>query len=95
MKLDWAENEDWFTMELEERIALVKSAVTMADVAELCGYEVDNDKIRPPWNEVERTPSTHIYDEHFYDYATGRHGDVFDFLHEVEAATGETPRPVA
>jgi hypothetical protein len=40
VKLDWADPEDWNPLPLEEKIALVKSAVTMVDLVELCGRDV-------------------------------------------------------
>lgn len=74
---DWAEDE-------RPTLELVKSMVTLPEVVELLGYEIEGGKIRPPWNPDERTPSCHIYEDHFYDYATGRHGDVVDFVQAIE-----------
>lgn len=90
---DWEDNSDFFGLPVAEQTAVLKTAVTMTDVAELCGYDVDRSgKIRPPWNRIERTPSTHIYEDHYFDYGSGRYGDVFDFLGEIELAEG-APAP--
>jgi hypothetical protein len=86
---DWSDDEDWFAVPRDERAAIVKTAVSMPEVAELCGYDVaSGDKIRPPWNPTERTPSTHLYEDHFYDYGSGRHGDLFDWIREEDVAQG-------
>jgi hypothetical protein len=67
----------------EERptIELVKQTVTVAEVAELLGFEPDSSgKITSPWNPDERTPSCHLYEDHFHDFSTGKHGDVIDLV---------------
>jgi hypothetical protein len=77
---DWAEERP--------TIELVKATVTVPEVAQLLGYDVDaGDKIPSPWNPEERTPSCHLYDDHFYDYSTGKGGDCIDLLmlHDPEA----------
>lgn len=90
-KFDWEDSEDWRALSVSEKAALLKSAVSMTDVVELCGHDVDKDKVRPPWNPVERTPSTHLYEDHFYDYGSGRHGDIFDWISEESIAESGQP----
>ena len=86
-KLDWTDRDEWYAVPFEEKIDIIKSAVTLPDVVEMFGYDLERgDKIRPPWNAGERTASTHIYEDHFYDYSSGKHGDVFDFMKEVDLA---------
>lgn len=75
----WEDDELWRELSLGDKIELVRSAVSMTEIAELLGIELDpNDKFRPPWNQTERTPSCQLYDDHFYDFASGRHGDFID-----------------
>lgn len=71
--------------DMKPTIELVKSTVTMIEVCEMLGFEPDrNDKIRPPWNEAERTPSCHVYEDHWFDYSTGKGGDFVDFLQAID-----------
>lgn len=85
-KLDWSDPDEWKALDMAEKLAAIKSAVTVAEVVELLGIEIENDKIASPWNPGERTPSCHIYDDHFYDYATGNHGDLFDLWQALNTA---------
>lgn len=74
---------DW--TDEQPTLELVKQTVTMAEVAEMLGYDPDlNDKIRPPWNEQERTPSCQLYEDHFFDFASGRWGDFVDFIQAID-----------
>jgi hypothetical protein len=73
--------EDWDSLSVPEKVEAMKQTVTVPEVAELLGLEVGFDgKIVSPFNPDERTPSCHLYDDHFYDYSTGRWGDLFDLL---------------
>lgn len=92
MKFDWEDPEDWNSLSVPEKAAMLKTTVTMTDLVELCGHDVTKDKVRPPWNPTERTPSTHLYEDHFYDYGSGKHGDLFDWIAEEDIASGEEPR---
>lgn len=77
--------EDLDLDEMWPTIDLVKQTVTMVEIAEMLGYEADmNDKVRPPWNEGERTPSCQLYEDHWYDFSSGKHGDFVDFIKEVD-----------
>jgi hypothetical protein len=79
--------EGWHELEFLEQIAALKATVTVPDVAQLLGLEADEgDKIPSPWNPTERTPSCHLYEDHFYDYASGRGGDIFDLVIAVNPA---------
>jgi hypothetical protein len=65
----------------------IKRTVTMAEVLRICGMP-DPDrshKIRSLANPTEKTPSLHVYEFDWYDYATGQGGDQISF---VQAATG-------
>tara|TARA_R110002073_G_scaffold1632_6_gene11427 strand:- start:157 stop:1005 length:849 start_codon:yes stop_codon:yes gene_type:complete len=76
-------NEDF--EEVRPTVDLVKQTITMVEVAEMLGYDPDrNDKIRPPWNESENTPSCHIYEDHWFDYSTGKGGDFIDFIQSID-----------
>lgn len=71
--------EDWEDLSFDERIEALKCTVTVPEVAQIFQYDTDEgDKIPSPWNREERTPSCHLYDDHFYDYSTGHYGDIFD-----------------
>lgn len=73
--------EDWYELDLAGQIAALKATVTVPEVAQLMGVDPDeNDKIPSPWNPGERTPSCHLYDDHFYDYSSGRYGDMLDLM---------------
>jgi hypothetical protein len=74
---DWTEERPTFE--------LVKRTVTLPEVVEMLGLELDSsDKIRPPWRPDERSPSCHIYTDHFYDYGSGTYGDLFDFVQLID-----------
>ena len=66
--------------ELEHTADVVKSMLTVPELADMLGLEPVGGKIHSPWNEGERTPSCHLYDDHFYDFSTGKGGDVIDLL---------------
>ncbi len=77
--------------DLLERIAVVKAKWSMDELVEaLIGDPVPYDrKIPSPFNEADETPSCHIYDDHFYDYSTGRYGDVVDMVKMLKRCTVE------
>lgn len=74
--------ETWWELDLTDKIQVVKSTVSVPEVASLLlGNEyTEGDKIPSPWNPGERTPSCHLYDDHFFDFSTGRGGDLFDLM---------------
>lgn len=69
----WQDQRDW-----------IKSHVTMFDVLDMCGIDPPDrqGKIRSIYNPKERTPSLHIYPDHYYCYATGRGGDQIRFIQD-------------
>lgn len=69
---------DW--SEEKPTLELVKATVTVPEVADLLGLEPVNDKIASPWNTEERTPSCHLYEDHYHDFSTGNHGDIVDLV---------------
>ncbi len=80
--------EDWSDLSHEERIQALKSTVTVVELAELMGFEPNSrGKITSPWNPDDKTPSCHLYDDHFYDYSTGKGGDIFDFVQALRPGT--------
>lgn len=53
----------------------------MHEVLRLCGLpQPQGGKIRSLTNPNDRTPSLHIYDDHWYDYSTGEGGDQISFV---------------
>lgn len=74
-------------MDAMEKVGFVRSTVTPLDLADMFELEVWGDKIRSPWNESDHTPSCHLYEDGFFDYSTGRHGDVIDLFMKL---TGKT-----
>lgn len=65
-------------MDLQEKIDLIRSSLTPLDLADMFELEVHRDKIISPFNTAERTPSCHLYEDGWFDYGTGKHGDVID-----------------
>lgn len=70
-------------MSLEERIALIRGSLTPLDLADMLELPVTHDKITSPGNPDERTPSCHLYEDGWYDYSTGEHGDVIDLYRRL------------
>lgn len=61
----------------------VKAAVPMRAAAERFGLEVnDAGMVRCPFHD-DHTPSMKLYDDHFYCFGCGRHGDVVDLTAEL------------
>lgn len=73
-------NEDWGDLDWKTRLHALKNTVSVPEVFELMtGEEVPaNGKVRSPSNPEDHTPSCHLYDDHFFDYSTGKGGDIFD-----------------
>lgn len=77
MSVDWAEETP--------TPDLVKQTVTLWDVCDMCDIEVNSQgKITSPYNPDERTPSCQIHDDFFYDFSSGRHGDVIEFVQALD-----------
>ena len=61
----------------------VKAAVPMRAAAERFGLEVNYaGMVRCPFHD-DYTPSMKLYDDHFYCFGCGRHGDVVDLTAEL------------
>ena len=61
----------------------VKAAVPMRAAAERFGLEVNYaGMVRCPFHD-DHTPSMKLYDDHFYCFGCGRHGDVVDLTAEL------------
>lgn len=65
-------------MDLMGKVEYLKTSVSPADVADMFGFEVAGGKILSPFHPDERTPSCHLYEDHWFDYASGNGGDVID-----------------
>jgi hypothetical protein len=67
--------------------------IPMVEVLELLGLDVPgrSGKIPSPFHD-ERTPSCHIYPDHWFDYSTGQGGDQLDL---IIAVTGKPWRTAA
>lgn len=77
---DWAEQRP--------TIELVKQTVTVPEVAELLGLEPNSqNKIASFDNPDERTPSLHLYEDHWWDFAAGKGGDVIDLVQAAHPGT--------
>lgn len=70
-------------MDLMEKVEFVRSTVTPLDLIDMLGLEEHRNKIRSPWNEADENPSCHLYEDGFFDYSTGRHGDVIDLYRQL------------
>ena len=63
----------------------VKAAVTMREAAEHYGLEVNYaGMVRCPFHE-DHAPSMKLYEDHFYCFGCGKHGDVVNFTAELFA----------
>lgn len=78
---------DPMDMTLTEKIAYVKSSVTPLDLADMLEIPVVGDKIVSPFNPDERTASCHLYEDGWYDFGTGQHGDVVDLYCKLTGAS--------
>jgi hypothetical protein len=82
---------DW--SEQQPTIELLKQTITVPEVAEMLGLEPNSQgKITSPFNPDERTPSCHLWEDHWYDFSTGKYGDAIDL---VRAFDPEMTVPVA
>ena len=60
----------------------VKESVSPRQIADYYGLQVRNDMVSCLFHD-ERTPSMKLYDDHFYCFGCGRHGDVTDMIGEL------------
>lgn len=77
--------------ELLNRALKVKQRWSMDMVIEqLVGEPVPaSRKINSPFNEADETPSFHVYDDSYYDYSTGRWGDVITLVRSLKRCSFE------
>lgn len=60
----------------------VKESVSPRQIADYYGLSVHNDMVSCLFHD-ERTPSMKMYDDHFYCFGCGKHGDVTDMVGEL------------
>ena len=63
--------------EEELTVAEIRSAISCKQIVEALGFSLDKDKTAL---REERSPSTHVWDDHWYDFGSGEHGDVIDLV---------------
>lgn len=71
--------------ELEHTPELAKSMLTVPELLEVYGFEVGASgkfALRD-----ERTPSTHAYEDHYWDFGSGEGGDLIDLVMKLEGCT--------
>ena len=68
----------------ELTVAEIRSAISCKQIVEALGFSLDKDKTAL---REERSPSTHIWDDHWYDFGSGEHGDVIDLVMRCTDAT--------
>lgn len=78
---------DWLELTLMEKVELVRNTVSPLDIVEQDGIEVHAGKIRSPFNPDERTPSCHLYEDGWFDFSTGKGGDVLDLVMALHGIT--------
>ena len=79
MSLDY---DDLQEMTPADKAQYIKTRFSLVDVA-LQLFDLDfapGNKITSPYNEADTTPSCHLYEDHFYDFSTGRGGDLIDLV---------------
>ena len=60
----------------------VKESVSPRQISDYYGLQVRNDMVSCLFHD-ERTPSMKLYDDHFYCFGCGKHGDVTDMVGEL------------
>lgn len=66
----------------------IRASVDLLEVAHALGIEVPpGRKITSFSNPHEKTPSLHVYDDHWYDYSTGEGGDQIAFVRKATGAS--------
>lgn len=60
----------------------VKESVSPRQIADYYGLQMRNDMVSCLFHD-ERTPSMKLYDDHFYCFGCGKHGDVTDMVGEL------------
>ncbi len=83
-------------MTWEDFYQLSKDARDMHELAQASGLKLrtegrDQFKAPSPFNN-EKTPSCHIYPDHWKDFSSGKHGDALDWLEQVDGLSPEQAR---
>jgi DNA primase len=55
----------------------LRTAISCKQIVEAMGFVLERDKTSL---REERSPSTHVWDDHWYDFGSGEHGDVIDLV---------------
>lgn len=61
----------------------VKENVTLRQAAENCGFDISRSSIICCPFHKDDSPSMKLYDDHFYCFGCGEHGDVIDFVSKL------------
>lgn len=69
---------DFAEMTAMEKVDYVRATMSPLDLADTFELDESHGKIRSPYNPDERTPSCHLYEDGWFDYSTGKGGDVID-----------------
>lgn len=63
----------------------IKAAYSMRDVVEQYGFHPNRAGfICCPFHQGDRTPSLKVYDRDFHCHSCGAHGDIFDFVMQMD-----------
>jgi hypothetical protein len=62
----------------------IRSAISCKQIIEALGFSLERDKTAL---REERSPSTHVWDDHWYDFGSGEHGDVIDLVRRCTGCT--------
>lgn len=66
---------------MKEYVQPIKDAVSMRDVMQRCGVEIDRSGFAHcPFHAGDHTPSLKVYDRDFHCFACGSRGDVIKFV---------------
>ena len=60
----------------------VRESVTMKQIVELYGIDTRRDMINCPFHN-DKTPSMKLYDDHYYCFGCGAHGDAVSFAARI------------
>ncbi len=76
-----------FLAQFKKGIEELKSRVTMKDALDLYNIHLPRNRKIPCMKHNEKTASMHIYEDHYYCYGCGAHGDAIEFVSEREGIT--------
>lgn len=73
----------WVVMDVDRDE--IKAAYSMREVAERYGFQPNRAGfISCPFHQGDRTPSMKLYEKDFHCHACGAHGDIFDFMMQMD-----------